>query len=151
MLRASIERMTFFPKVPAMSARIARAIGVSIIVCASGLPGCNRNLPRLLVSEQVGAGVNTDTAEYRNGSRSVVSRVEHYYNSPTGEHSEAGDFTAVFRAMTGKELAEPGAVRSVSALLSALEKEGVKLTDEPRGKVEDNPLAPGVRAFTVQP
>jgi hypothetical protein len=68
---------------------------------------------------------------------------------PTGEHSYAGDFTAVFRAVTGKELAEPAAVRSVSALLAALEKDGVKLTAEAGGNVKEKSMIPRVRAFTV--
>jgi hypothetical protein len=103
----------------------------------------------LVVTELTAPGENTRTAEYHNGSTHVVSRVVHSYNTPTGDSSESGDFTAVFRAMTGKELAKPAAVRSVSALLAALEKEGVKLTAEPGGKAEDNPMAPRVHAFTV--
>jgi hypothetical protein len=79
----------------------------------------------------------------------VVSRVVHYYNAPTGDRSEAGDFVEVFRAMTGKELADPAAVRSVSALLTTLEKEGVRLTAEPGAKVESRSMEPRVRTFTL--
>ena len=125
-----------------------KAVGLLVAACAVLALGCQRKLPRLVVTETIGPGVNTDTAEYHNGSTHVVSRVLHFYNLPTGDHSEAGDFTAVFRAVTGKDLAEPAAVRSASALLSALEKEGVKLIAEPAAKTEEG-MAPKVRAFTV--
>jgi len=125
-----------------------KAAGLLVAGCAVLALGCERKLPRLVVTETIGPGVNTDSAEYHNGSTHIVSQVLHYYNSPTGDHSEAGDFTAVFRAATGKDLPEPAAVRSTSALLAALEKEGVKLTPEPPEKVEGG-MAPKVRAFTI--
>ena len=130
-------------------APIVRATAFNLAACAALFFGCERKAPRLVVTEEIAPGVNTETAEYSHGSTRIVSRVAHYYNSPTGDHSEAGDFAAVFRAMTAKELTEPAAVRSVSALLAALEKEGVKLTAEPGGKSEDRPMEPRVRAFTV--
>jgi hypothetical protein len=141
--------MTSTNNAPSKSARIVREVASVVAVCAALVLGCERKPPRLVVTETIEPGVNTDTAEYHNGSAHVVSRVVHSYNTPTGEHSEAGDFTAVFRAMTGKELAEPTAVRSVSALLAALEKDGVKLTAEPGGNVDERPMGPRVRAFTV--
>ena len=125
-----------------------KAAGFLVSGCAVLALGCERKLPRLVVTETIGPGVNTDTAEYHNGSTHVVSRVLHFYNLPTGDHSEAGDFTAVFRTVTGKDLAEPAAVRSPSAVLAALEKEGVKLNPEPPEKVEGG-MAPKVRAFTI--
>jgi len=130
-------------------ARITRGIGLRVAICATVLFGCEGKPPRLVVTEETVPGENTLTVEYRNGATHVVSRVAHSYNTPTGDRSESGDSTAVFRAMTGKELAEAAAVRSASAFLATLEKEGVKLTAEPGGKVEENPMAPRVRAFTV--
>jgi hypothetical protein len=44
---------------------------------------------------------------------------------------------------------KPATIRSVSALLAALEKEGVKLTAEPAGKAENNAMGARVRTFTV--
>ena len=141
------------PMTSTMSAtsRLGRSCRISfgVTVCAVVLLGCERKPPRLVVTEMTAPGENMQTAEYHNGSTHVISQVAHFYNTPTGDSSESGDFTAVFRAMTGKELAEPAAVRSVSALLAALEKEGVKLTAEPGGKAEDNAMASRVRAFAV--
>ena len=142
-------RMTFKNNAPSKSARIVGTVASSVAVIAMLVQGCERKPPRLVMTETTEPGMNTETAEYFNGSAHAVSRVAHFYNSPTGDRSEAGDFTTVFRAMTGKELAEPAAVRSASALLSTLEKEGVKLTAEPGGKVEESPMAPRVRAFSV--
>jgi hypothetical protein len=141
--------MTFTRKVPSRSERIANAIGVGVVIWIIALPGCNRKPARLVMTEVIALGVNTETAEYDNGSTRITSQVAHWYNAPTGERSESGDFTAVFRAMTGKELPEPGTVRSAAALLAVLERERVKLTLQPQSDGNQSPMAPSVRVFTV--
>ena len=103
------------------------------------------------MTDAMGPGIHTETAEFRRGSAALVSRVAHYYNAPMQQRDEAGDFKEVFRATTGKELADPAAVRSIPALLIALEKAGVKLVAEPGEKAEASPMTPTVRRFTVAP
>jgi hypothetical protein len=141
--------MTFTRKASSRSERIANAIGVGVVIWITALPGCNRKPARLVVTEVIAPGVNTETAEYDNGSTRIASQVAHWYNAPTGERSESGNFTAVFRAMSGKELPEPGTVRSADALLAVLEREGVKLTSQPQRDGNQSPMASRVRVFSV--
>ena len=122
---------------------------ISLAVCAALFFGCHAEPPHLVVTDELGPGIRTETAEFRRGAAAVASRVVHYYNAPTQQRDEAGDFKEVFRAMTGKELAEPAAVRSIPALLAALEKEGMKLTEETAAKAETSAMSPTVRRFTV--
>lgn len=126
-----------------------RTIEFALAACVALFPGCHVKPARLVITEEVAPGVNTDTAEYTDGATHVISRVAHFYNAPTGDHSESGDFAAIFLAVTGKKMAEPLATRSIPALLTAIENEGVKLKAQPPAKVEESPVAPKVRVFTV--
>ena len=141
--------MTLTKKVPSRSEQAANAIGVGVVIWIIALPGCNRKAASLVLTEALAPGMNTERAEYDNGSTRIASQVAHWYNAPTEERSESGDFTAVFRAMTGKELPEPGTVQSAAALLAVLEREGVKLTLQPQRDGNQRPMAPRVRVFTV--
>jgi hypothetical protein len=126
-----------------------RTIEFALAACVALFPGCHVKSHRLVITEEVAPGMNTDTADYTDGATHVVSRVAHFYNAPTGDHSVSGDFDAVFLAVTGKKTVGPLATRSIPALLTAIEKEGVKLKAQAAEKVEESPVAPKVRVFSV--